>query len=691
MVYNNELYTLPESIDINAFCGEGNWTIPLKNTDPLVIPADKHSCLSELFFTTNNDSTTIDDYFLYGSGIKALDLSWLDSIEIIGDSFLHNCYFLTELTLPENNIISKVGTDFLHNCSNLVADIKLTHLTQTAIPKNFITNCPKLNSINLSGSNQINTIDEGFLTGFSGSLDLSGWTQMTTVTRQMFPDKIKSLNLSGWTSVTTISKENFPADLSSLTLSGWTQMTTITRQMFPDNLKVLDLSGWTSMTTLSEDWWPTSVETLNLAGWTGITNLTEDMLGNTIANYNLSGWTGLKTIGDNVLKENSKVYSLNLSGAVNLETIGDDFCFVPQEGVIEWRGPLEYVNLSGFKNIKEIGENFIAGTLFHYGGFYYYDVNLIKSIDLSSWTTTNSVDEDFLQICYYLVTADFSGFTSVSTFGNDLCEWWAEMVWIKLPVFNKGDFAEQMLDRFADNTDFTVTKKGMFVAPKGEGEKWDNYFKHKATNNIVEQGTGYLTYNNENFILADNIDPNVFCKEGSWTVPTKNAGVIVIPESKRNAIRTFALPETITQTEIGNNFLSGCSELAHLDLSALKNVTKIGDNFLQGCSSLSSLDLNGLSNVVSVGNNFLSGLTFISLLDLSPMLKIESIGNNFLSGSSSIIDLTVFNKDPTNITIDSKNFLNTVNKYCFTIHAGLYLNKYKATEPWTEFANNIVE
>ncbi|MCF0227883.1 MAG: hypothetical protein HUJ52_03625, partial [Malacoplasma sp.] len=43
------------------------------------------------------------------------------------------------------------------------------------------------------------------------------------------------------------------------------------------------------------------------------------------------------------------------------------------------------------------------------------------------------------------------------------------------------------------------------------------------------------------------------------------------------------------------------------------------------------------------------------------------------------------------ITIDSKNFLNTVNKYCFTIHAGLYLNKYKATEPWTEFANNIVE
>lgn len=83
------------------------------------------------------------------------------------------------------------------------------------------------------------------------------------------------------------------------------------------------------------------------------------------------------------------------------------------------------------------------------------------------------------------------------------------------------------------------------------------------------------------------------------------------------------MPTTVNQ--VGNNFLSGCSNLTmEVDTS---NLTSIGTNFMANCDNYNHpLDLSGIT---SLPNNFLYGCTeFNSALDIS---NVTTIGDNCLA------------------------------------------------------------
>lgn len=82
--------------------------------------------------------------------------------------------------------------------------------------------------------------------------------------------------------------------------------------------------------------------------------------------------------------------------------------------------------------------------------------------------------------------------------------------------------------------------------------------------------------------------------------------------------------------KIGNNFLSYCINLTHVNLSSLTNVTNIGICFLTCCEKLISIDLSPLSSVTHIGDYFLCKCTNLTSIDLSPLSKVTYFGHYFL-------------------------------------------------------------
>ena len=658
MVYDGKKYILSEQANINQFCGQEELTVTTADGE---LTITDHRQITELYLPADNTTTQIGDSFLYSShNLKKLDISQLTSIKVIGKEFLMGCSSLKDLQLPSLEQVTSIGQHFLAHCSALNIDLDLTSLKNlTEIPKFFLIGCNELKTVNLSGLTSITKIGDNFLAGFKGSLDMSEWTQKTTLNDVPFPDTLTSLNLSGWTSM--ITPENV--------------------KKFPNSLTSLDLSGWTSMTTVKAEWWPANLGTLNLSGWTSITNMHTGMFSSTTKNIDLSGWTGLKTIGDKVFSDNEVIQSLNLSGAINLETIGEDFFWIPPNDRDYDQYPFSSINLSGLTNLKSIGLNFVAGSFADGWTFpAYFSYHSVKSFDFSSLTSLANVVGDFLQNEYKAQTIDFSGFENVKTFGKHAFEWCNSMVWLKLPHYHdyfagSGHFGHEIWYRFA-NEDY-VKKGGLFVVPKGEKTNWDNYLEHKVTSGIIEEGEGYMTYNGNNYLLADNIDPNIFCGDGTWYIPTKNNGTIAIPKSKRNQILTFALPETVKATKIGNNFLSGCTKLAHLSLTGFDKVKVVGDNFLENCNSIQTLKLTNLSNVARIGNNFLHNCSSLWSTDFSTFKNVIEIDSGFLSGCTNITQIKLFNQSPATMTVEPENFMQGIKKYAVTVSAGDNLAKYK--------------
>ena len=728
MIYAGKLYTLAEDIDPNKFCGTDNWIIPTKESGDVTIT--DHQLLKELCFV-NNNCTEIGDNFLYQSGVETLDISNISNLKTVGHYFLYNCSYLMNLKLPKDTIES-IGNYFLYNCHNLRGSIDLTSYKETSIPNNFMVNCFNLDSVNLSGLSQVTYIDHGFLTGFLGSLDISDWTSMKDVTLGFLPATLSSLKMDNWTQITKISANFFPNEMSlkTISLDGCTNVKTIEKNAFPTNVEELNLTGFSSMTTCSSDYWPKNIKSLNLSGWTSMTECHSSWWPDSATTLNLSGWTSMETVSNGSFNKNVK--SLNISGWTKIAKFPEYFLSPDDNGGFEH---LETVNLSGFTNLtfadwfllnnNEPNKDTVLrsvnmsgctnlyeicpSTMRNLNGFetlnftglknlYYIDYESfcmvdpnnfrVKTMDFSTLTSLNTIGTYFFSYMKCLQAVDFSGLISIKKIDDYFFNGWRDMTWIKLPKFKENALAGAVNSHFDNDSDFD---DGIFVTPKDDGKNWKKYFSnHSGTHGtIIEQGTGYMTYNGKNYIFPDDIDPNIFCNDGEWVIPT-TSGTITIEKFQRNNILTFALPDSGIKA-IGNNFLNGCTGLAFLDLSFLSNVTTIGDNFLKDCKTIQNFDLSQLKNVTSIGNNFFSGCSSLSMLDFSSWGKIQSIGSGFLSGCSILIDLITFNKDPSEIKINKTNFINSINKYCWTIHANDRVDQYKNTSPWNKYANNITE
>jgi hypothetical protein len=128
--------------------------------------------------------TTIDESFLIGTPVAAVDLSHQATLLSIGSWFLSDCASVSEVRLP--NSVKSIGDGFLENCGAITAALDLSHLAElriigdsfasgcslpdvrlpasvTSVGRYFISHCESITTtLDLSGLVLLRLIDDGF-------------------------------------------------------------------------------------------------------------------------------------------------------------------------------------------------------------------------------------------------------------------------------------------------------------------------------------------------------------------------------------------------------------------------------------------------------------------------------------------------------------------------------------------------
>ena len=109
-----------------------------------------------------------------------------------------------------------------------------------------------------------------------------------------------------------------------------------------------------------------------------------------------------------------------------------------------------------------------------------------------------------------------------------------------------------------------------------------------------------------------------------------------------SSLTRLDLSAVSTVTQVGNDFLEGCSSLTSIDISSLSRTVVLGDNFLRGCSSLTAIDLSSFNNLISIGDCFLHDCSSLATISLPSLSNITTIRGCFLSrcGSLTAVDLS---------------------------------------------------
>ena len=171
----------------------------------------------------------------------------------------------------------------------------------------------------------------------------------------------------------------------------------------------------------------------------------------------------------------------------------------------------------------------------------------------------------------------------------------------------------------------------------------------------LEKLLDWLKNHNEEYLY---LDIPAFTEDGCISVK----GGLLPSDAERISFRNSNSNSTaISQvTDIGNYFLSSCSQITSLDLSGLSSVTTIGNDFLYFCSQITSLDLSSFSSVTTIGNVFLYSCSKITSLDLSGLSSVTTIGNEFLYSCSKITSLDL--SSLSSVTTIGNHFLYSCSK-----------------------------
>jgi hypothetical protein len=95
----------------------------------------------------------------------------------------------------------------------------------------------------------------------------------------------------------------------------------------------------------------------------------------------------------------------------------------------------------------------------------------------------------------------------------------------------------------------------------------------------------------------------------------------------------------------------------------MQSFSSIGDNFLSNCYHLTSVDIpHRFVSVNSIGKNFLFDCVSLAAIDLSTFTNVTSIGDNFLANCSTLADVTIGNKDFSNVSLGSLPMSNVTNQ-----------------------------
>ena len=163
---------------------------------------------------------------------------------------------------------------------------------------------------------------------------------------------------------------------------------------------------------------------------------------------------------------------------------------------------------------------------------------------------------------------------------------------------------------------------------------------YKLQYNIVV-ASNLIRYNENTYLLQDNIDLNLFCDSGttlSGPFLLKNGNTITdLDKSKITNLTLGSISPSITA--IDSYFLYDCTNLVSLSLPDESNINQIGEHFLQN-SSIESINLKAFGSVTSIGKYFLSGCEDLKALDLSQLSKLTAFTEDFAFACKGLTSVT---------------------------------------------------
>jgi hypothetical protein len=307
------------------------------------------SKLKEVDFSSlidvRNDSSSLTNvrkigknFLLNCSLLTKIDLSFLIQLSEIGDNFMNGCTSLQKITFNENSNITSVGNSFMHSCKNLsmidlhcFKNIELINngflgtcaslktiifppefIKLTQIGNNFLSNCDKIENVDLSSFTQLSKIGENFLYKCINLVDLvfNPHTNITSVGDGFLKicSKLEQINLTSFKNIDIINKYFM-----------W-KCTSLKNVTFPDTFtKVRKIDQFFMEETLN-------LKTIDLSCFSNVSEISNSFLNSSgIENINFSNMKKVELIGDYFLFNCKNIQTIDLSSFTNLNKVGNHF------------------------------------------------------------------------------------------------------------------------------------------------------------------------------------------------------------------------------------------------------------------------------------------------------------------------------------------------------------------------------
>lgn len=318
------------------------------------------------------------------------------------------------LTLPNVRGIHRM------NGNNLLTVDLSDCLNLEFIDEFAFVKCASLKKVNLSGCNNLTTID-----GFGGcaslsSVNLNGCTNLTTIEESAFYgcSSLSSVNLNGCTNLTTIENSAFYgcSSLPSISLNGCTSLTTIGESAFMgcSSLSSIDLNNSHKLSKIERSAFRrcSSLSSIDLSGCDNLKEIGVSAFSycESLFSANLSECSSLESIGGSHFQGCSSLSKVNLSGCINLTSISSEAFS---------RTSLTSINLRGCYNLTSIGTSAFYNTP-------------ISSIDLSECQNLKEIDKSAFRDTQ-ISTIDLSGCSNLEIIRSDAFSYCSHLTKVIIP------------------------------------------------------------------------------------------------------------------------------------------------------------------------------------------------------------------------------------------------------------------
>lgn len=150
---------------LSQYLPENNPHTIIYNADEEVLSfPDAPEDIGKLILTnSDNQCTSIDNYFLFGNSLTSIDIRGFINLTSIGSHFLYQCHNLTSFDTRGLINATSIGDHFLTGCHNLASIDTRGLINTTSIEAFFLSNCHSLTSLDTCGLINARSIGKDFL------------------------------------------------------------------------------------------------------------------------------------------------------------------------------------------------------------------------------------------------------------------------------------------------------------------------------------------------------------------------------------------------------------------------------------------------------------------------------------------------------------------------------------------------